>query len=136
MARYMSTQYLNKNIDQRSSKKGDRNRKKGDDPKSKEKNNNATGTVGAHVWDVITPKDSTSGSSIGTHVSEATKQPSHPTQSVEDLLGAYSIDDAIRDRTNLWDVSVDTANSKEVMTGNHTTEQHTFKFRISDQHSS
>ena len=50
LARYLSIQYPNKNSsNQRNCKKGDRNRKKGDDPKSKEKNNNATGTVGAHV---------------------------------------------------------------------------------------
>ena len=53
---------------------------------------------------------------------------------VEDLLGAYSINDVIWGGTNLCDVSVDTANSKEVMAGSHIMEQHIFKFRGSDQH--
>ena len=73
----MSTQYPNKNLGhQRDSKKGDRNGKKGDAPKSKEKDNNATGTAGEHVGDVTTPEDSTApsgGSSIGAHILEATK---------------------------------------------------------------
>ena len=56
----MSTQYLNKNLDnQRHSKRGDKNKKKEDDPKSKDNDNNATGTVGTHIGDVITPEDST-----------------------------------------------------------------------------
>ena len=51
MARYLSiisTQYPNKNsAHQHSDKKGDT--KKGDDPKSEEKNNNTGGIVGAHT---------------------------------------------------------------------------------------
>ena len=56
----MSTQYSNKNPGhQRNSKKEDINRKKGDDPKSEDKDNNDTGTAGTHLGDVITPEDST-----------------------------------------------------------------------------
>ena len=77
MARYISTQYPNKNLGhQRDGKKGDNNGKKGDDLKSEDKDNNATGTVGAHVGDVTTPEDSTAlsdESSIGVHVSEVAK---------------------------------------------------------------
>ena len=69
-----------------------------------------------------------SGCSIGAHVLGATKQPSRPTLSVENLLGAHSIDDSIWGDSNPCDVSVDTANSKEVMAGSHITKQRTFKF--------
>ena len=49
-------------------------------------------------WSCYNTEDSTdpsSGSSIGAHILKATKQPSRPTQSIEDLLGAHSIDDAV-----------------------------------------
>ena len=138
IVRCMSTQFSNKDPGhQRNIKKGDTNRKKGDDPKPEDKDNNATGTVGAHVGDITTPEDSiapSGGSSIGVHVLEVTKQPSRPTQSVEDLSKAYSIDDAIWGGTSTCDVSVDIANSKEVMAGSHITEEHIFIFRRSDQH--
>ena len=42
-------------------------------------------------------------------------------------------DDDFLGGTNPSDVSIDTANSKEVMAGSHITEQHTFKFRGSVQ---
>ena len=59
MVRYMSTQYPNKNSGiQRKGKKRDRNEKKGDDPKSEDKDNNTIDTEGAHVGDATTPKDS------------------------------------------------------------------------------
>ena len=46
MARYISTQYPNKNSDhQRKGKKGDLNEKKGDDPKFEDKDNITTGTA-------------------------------------------------------------------------------------------
>ena len=74
----MSTQYPSKNsADQQKGKKGDRNKKKGDDPKSKDKDNNTTGTAGAHIGNNTTPEDSNAsngGASIGAHVSEATEQ--------------------------------------------------------------
>ena len=141
MAKYMSTQYPYKNPGHKcDNKKVDTNWKKGDNwdnPKSEEKDNNYTGTTGVYVGDATTPEDSIApggGSSIGAHVLEATKQPSLTTQSVEYLLGAHSIGDGIWGETNPCDVSIDTANSKEVMTGSHITEQHTFQFCRSNQH--
>ena len=138
MTRYMSTQYPNKNPGhQPNGRTEDKNGKKGDDLKPEDKDNNATGTVGAHVGDVTTPEDSTAPSSefsIGTQVSEVTKRLSWPTQSIEDLLEAYFIDDAIWGGTNPCDMSVDTANSKEVMAGSHTMEGQKFTLCRSDQH--
>ena len=132
MARYLSTQYPNKNSAyQRKIKKGDRNGKKGDDHKSKDKDNINTGTVGAHVRDTTRTKYSTvssRGASIGAHVLEATRQLSRPTHSVENILGAHSIGDDLWGRTNPRDVSIDTTNSKLVMAGSHIKEQHKFKF--------
>ena len=64
MARYMSTQYPNNNpCHQHNGKKRHTNRKKGDDPKFEDKDNNATGTAGAHIGDVTKHEDSTA--SIG-----------------------------------------------------------------------
>ena len=86
----MSTQYPSKNSShQQKDKKGNRNEKKEDDSRSRDKDNNTTGTAGAHVGDVTTPKNSTAPSrevSIDIHVLEATEQPSRLTRSVEDLL--------------------------------------------------
>ena len=59
---------------------------------------------------------------------EIAEKPSRPTRSVEDLLGAYSIDDTIWGGTDPCDVSIDTANSAKVMAGSHITEEHTFTF--------
>ena len=88
MARYMSIKYPGKNsVHQRKGKQGDKNRKKGDDPKSKDKDNNVAGVAGAHVRDDTIPEDSTARSSIGAHVSEATKLPSRPTRFVDNRLG-------------------------------------------------
>ena len=78
MARNLSTQHPNKNsIQKRQGKKGDRNRNKGDIPKSKGKDNNTTGTAGAYVEDIATSEDSnvsSGGASIGIHILEATGQ--------------------------------------------------------------
>ena len=59
---------------------------------------------------------------------EVAKQPSQPTQFVEDLLGTNFIDDTIWSTTCLCDVSIDTVNSAEVI------EEHIFTFCRSDQH--
>ena len=110
MTRYMLTQYPNKNSGhQREGKKGDRNNKKGYDPKSEDKDNatGTTGTTGAHVGDVTTPKDSTAPSSkasIGDHVLESTEHSFRPTRSVENLLEAHPIDDDIYGDTNPCDM--------------------------------
>ena len=48
--------------------------------------------------------------------------------SVEDILGVQPIGDDIWGGTNPNYVSIDAANSKEVMKGSYITEYHTFKF--------
>ena len=53
---------------------------------------------------------------------------------IEDLVGAYRINDAIWGRTDPSDVSIDTANSAEITLGSHIIEKHTFTFRRSDLH--
>ena len=58
---------------------------------------------------------------------------SPPTRSVEEVLGAHPIIDDIWGVPNPSDVSINTANSKKVMTGSHITEQHAFEFRGSVQ---
>ena len=55
---------------------------------------------------------------------EVTKQMSWPARSVEDLLGAHSINDAIWNGTDPCDESIDPANSAEIMTGSHIIEEH------------
>ena len=95
MARYLSTQYPNnKPANQRNGKKGDTN--KGDDPKSKDKDSNTGGTVGAQVKDATTTEESTApsgGASIGAHVLETNEQLSRPSRTVEEILGAYPMND-------------------------------------------
>ena len=44
---------------------------------------------------------------------------------VEEILGAHPVDDNFWDNTNPTDVSIDTVNSEEKMTGSHITEFHT-----------
>ena len=66
-------------------KKGDKSGKQSDEPKSEDKDNNITGTAGAHVGETTTPKDSnapSNGSSIGAYVSEVEDHGARPTQSV------------------------------------------------------
>ena len=114
MARYLLTQYPNKTIGRQRNKKGDRNGKKGDDPRPEDKDNNTTGTVDAYIGKVITPEDSTTssnGSSISAHVSEVAKHKFWPAQSIEELLGVHPIDDDIWGCTDPSDVLIDTANS-------------------------
>ena len=130
MARYLSTQYPNKNsANQRNGKKGDRNGKKGDDSKSKDKDNNTTGTAGTHVGDTTPSEESTApsgGASVDAHVSEAYKQSSRQSRTAEEISGANPMsDDDFWGGTNPGDVSIDTANSKEMMTGSHITEYYT-----------
>ena len=132
IARYLSTQYPNKNsVHQHKGKKGDRNRKKGDDFKSEDKDNNTTGTAGAHVGNTTTPEDPTASSrkaSKSDHVLEATGQSSRPTPSVEKEIDAHLISNDLWGRTNPSDVFIDTANSKEAMASSHIMKQRTFKF--------
>ena len=82
---------------------------------SEDKESNTVGTAGAHV------EDSERGKYIECFVWEATEQSSLPTHSIEDILGAHLIGDAIWGGTNQSNVSIDTANSKKVMTDSHIT---------------
>ena len=67
------------------------------------------------------------GASLGAHVSETSQATSHPTRTVEEILGAHPIDDTLWDNINPADVSVDTINSEKQMAGSHITEFHTLK---------
>ena len=94
------------------------------------------GTAGAHVEDTPPHEESTATPICSGEATiiyrccfwEATEQSSLPTRSIEDILGAHLIGDTIWGGTNQSNVSIDTANSKEVMTGSHITEQHIFKY--------
>ena len=131
MARYLSTQYPNnKPANQRGDKKGDK--RKGDDSKSEDKDSNTGGTAGAHVEDTTTTEESTApsgGASIGAHVLETNQESSRPSRTVDEILGAHPIDDDFWGNTNPTDVSIDTANSEEMMAGSHTTEFHRHKHK-------
>ena len=131
MARYLSTQYPNnKPAHQRGSKKGDT--RKGDDLKSEDKASNTGGTACAHVEDTTTPEESTApsgGASISAHVSEINQGSSYPIRMV-----AHPMDgDDFWGITNPGDVSLDTANSEEMMAGSHITKQLTCKYQGPDQ---
>ena len=98
MVRHLSSMYSIKSANNPRDKKGDKNGKKGDEPKSEDKDNNTTGTTGAHVRETATPKDSTApsnGSSIGAHVSEVEEHNVWPTQSVQEILVTHDIDDRL-----------------------------------------
>ena len=80
MARFISSQYKNKNINPNNNpcnKKGNKNRKQGDDTKSEGKNNTNTDTACAHVGETVAAQNNTSATSnrlsIGAHVSDLTK---------------------------------------------------------------
>ena len=129
-ARYLSTQYPNnKPANQRDDKKGDK--RKGDDPKLEDKDNNRGGTVGTHVEDTTASEEFTAasgGTSISAHVLETNVQLSHPSLTVEESLGAHPMnDDDFWGGPNPGDMSIDTENSKEMMTGSLITELHTHK---------
>ena len=93
MARYLSTQYPNKNsANQRKGKKEDRSGKKENDLKSEDKDSNTADTAGIYV-EVTTPSEESTASSrkasIGAHVLEANEHSSRPTCSVEEILGIH-----------------------------------------------
>ena len=86
--------------------------------------------LGAHVEDTTTNKNTTApskGASLGACVSETSQATSHPSRTVEEILGAHPIDDNFWDNINSTVVSVDTVNGKEQMAGNHITKFHTHK---------
>ena len=93
-ARYLSTQYPNnKPSNQCGSNRG--NKRKGDDPKSEDKDNITGGTAGAHVEDTTTNENTTTpsgGASLGAHVSETSQATSRPSRAIEEILGAHPID--------------------------------------------
>ena len=131
MARYLSTQYPNNKLtNQCGSKKGDK--RKGDGSKSKDKESNTGGTAGAHVETTTTNEDSTApsgGPSLGAHVSKTNQAPSRPRRTVEEILGAHPINDDFGGNTNPSDVSIDTANSEEMMAGSNITKFHKHKHK-------
>ena len=124
---YLSTQYPNnKPTNQRRGNK--ENKRKGDDPKSEDKDSNTSGTAGAHIEDTITNEDTTApsgGSSLGAHLSETNQASSRSLRTVNEILRAHPVNDDFWDNTNPTDVSIDTVNSKEKMTGSHITKFHT-----------
>ena len=92
-------------------------KKKGDEPKSEDKDSNTGGTTGAHVEDTTTTEESIPPSrtpSIGGHVSETNVQSSNSLRTMEEILGAHPIDDDnLWGNTNPTDVSIDTVNSEQ-----------------------
>ena len=129
MARYLSTQYPNnKYTHQRGGKKGDR--RKGDDSKFENKDSNTGSTAGAQVEDTTTNEDSiapSGGASLGAHILETNQALSRPSRTANKILGAHPVDDDFWDNTNPTDMSIDTANSEEKMTGSNITKFHTYK---------
>ena len=128
MARYLATQYSNnKPANQRGGKKGDK--KKDDESKSEDKNSNMGGTAGAHVESTTTTEESTvpnGAPSIGVHMLETNILLSDSSRTGEEILGVHPLDDDdFWGNTNPTDVSINTANSEEMMTGSHITEFHT-----------
>ena len=131
MARYLLTQYNNKISNNPCNKRGDKNSKKGDDSKSEDSDRTTTGTAGAHVGKVKTPQDSTTpreGASICAYVSEIAAPVFCPARSVKELLAAHPVDDSIWSHSNPSDVSIDTANSAELIAGIHIMEGSTYTF--------
>ena len=121
---YLTTQYPNI----KSGKQRKNQQKKADDPKSEEKDNATTGTTGAHVEDSATSQDNTAPrgeANLGAHVLETNQTMSPTTCTVEEILEAHPIDDTFWENTNPTDVSIDTVNSEEQMTGSHITKFHT-----------
>ena len=92
------------------------------------------------MGDATTPPDSTTpsnGSSIGAHIGDAPEDVEPPfrrARTVDKLLAAHPVDDAIWDHTNPSDVSIDTLNSAEDMAGIHITEGTTYTFHTSDSY--
>ena len=89
-ARYLSTQYPNnKPANLRESNK--ENERKGDDPKSEDKDNITDGTAEAQVEDTTTNKNTTApsgGTSLGAHVSETSQATSRSSRTVRKNIGS------------------------------------------------
>ena len=130
VARYLSTEYPNnKHDNQRGGKKG--YKKKGDESKSEDKDSISGNTAGAHDEDTTTTEESAPPNgtpSIGVHVSETNVHLSNSSRTVEEILGAHPVDDDdFWGNTNPIDVSIDTANSEEMIARSHITKFHTSK---------
>ena len=99
--------------------------------KSKDNNSNTGGTASAHVEDTKTTEESTAprgAPSIVAHLSETSLQSSNSPCTMEEILGAHLMkDDDFWGNTNPTDVSIDTANSEEMIAGSNITEFHTSK---------
>ena len=137
MARYLLSMYSIKSANNPHNQKGDTNRKKGDEPKSADKDNNITGTAGAYIGETTTPKDlnaPSDGSSIGAHVSEVGEPDTWPTQSIQEILATHAIDDPIWDHTEACNVSIDTVNSAEALVGSHITGGSTYSGLFNAKH--
>ena len=65
--------------------------------------------------------------SLGAHVSETNQASSRQSRTVDEILRAHPLNDDFWDNTNPTDVSIDTVNSEEKMTGSHITESPTHK---------
>ena len=126
-ARYLSTQYPNnKPTNQRGGNK--ETKRIGNDPKSGGKDSNAGGTAGAHIEDTTTNEDITTpsgGTSLGAYISETNQASSRQPCTVDEMLGAHTVNNNFQDSTNPTDVSINTVNSEEKMTGSHITKFHT-----------
>ena len=129
IAKYLSTEYPNnKPTNQRGGKKGDK--RKGNDSKSEDKDSNTGGTAGAHVENTTTNETSNAPSrkaSLDAHISETNQPLSRPSRTVDEILGAYPVNDDFWDNTNPTDVSIDTANNEEKMAGSYITKFHTYE---------
>ena len=127
-ARYLSTQYPNnKPTNQGGGNK--ENKRKGDDPKSEDKDSNAGGTAGENIEDTTTNEDTTApskGASLGAHVSKTNQALSRQSRTVDEILGAHPVNNDFWDNTNPTGVSIDTVNSEEKMMGSHIAEFHTY----------
>ena len=103
----------------------------GDESKPEDKDSITDGTARAYVEGATTTEESAvpNGTpSIGSYVSETNIQLSNSSRAVKKILGAHSINnDDFWDNTNSTDVSIDTANSEEMMAGSHIAKFHTFK---------
>ena len=105
--------------------------KKGDESKFEDKDSITGGNTSAYVEETTTTEKSTVPNRmprIDAQLSETNIQSSNSSRTVEEILGAHPInDDDFWGNTNLNDVSIDTANSEEMMAGSHITKFHTSK---------
>ena len=122
MARYLSIQYPNNKPAHQCGDKR-RDKRKGDDSKSKDKDSDTGVTAGANVEDTTTTEESTASSgapSIGAHISETNVQSFYSLRTVEEILQAHPMnDDDFWGDTKPTDVFIDTINSKVIMAGSH-----------------